>query len=50
MKKYPYILVVGAKEEENKTVNVREKDKGSSGEISLEDFIKKLSSEIKYFS
>ncbi len=46
MMKIPYVLVVGEKEEANKTVNVRDR-KGEEKEISLAEFIKKISDEIK---
>ncbi len=47
MKKYPYILVVGAIEEEHKTVNLRQREKGNQGEIKIEELIEKLSKENK---
>jgi threonyl-tRNA synthetase len=47
MKKYPYILVVGAIEKEHKTVNLRQREKGNQGEIKIEELIEKLSSENK---
>ncbi len=46
MMKIPYVLVVGEKEEANKTVNVRDR-KGEEKEIPLEECIKKISGEIK---
>ncbi len=42
MKKFPYILVIGAKEMENKTVNVRQRSKGNIGEMSTEQFLQSL--------
>jgi len=42
LQKIPYILVVGDKEMENKTINVR-----SCGEVKLEAFIEKIKKEIK---
>lgn len=47
MMKIPYVLVVGEKEEKNKSVNVRHYKEGQVGEISLDDFIQKLTKEIK---
>lgn len=38
VKKVPYILIVGKKEAQNKTVAVRKHGKGDLGEMSLEDF------------
>jgi threonyl-tRNA synthetase len=46
MMKVPYLLVVGEKEETNKTVNVRDR-KGEEKEIPLAEFIKKIEDEIK---
>jgi threonyl-tRNA synthetase len=46
MMKIPYILVVGEKEETNKTVNVRSRD-GEEKESPLADFVKKIEKEIK---
>ena len=46
MMKVPYILVVGEKEEQNKTVNVRDR-KGEEQEIPFERFIAKAQEEIK---
>ena len=47
IQKIPYILVVGDKEVENKTVNVRHYRRGQEGEIKIEKIIEKLKSEIK---
>ncbi len=46
MMKVPYLIVVGEKEETNKTVNVRDR-KGEEKEIPLAEFIKKIEGEIK---
>jgi threonyl-tRNA synthetase len=46
MMKVPYLLVVGEKEEANRTVNVRDR-KGEEREIPLVEFVKKIESEIK---
>ncbi|MBE5962754.1 MAG: threonine--tRNA ligase [Lachnospiraceae bacterium] len=40
MQKVPYMFVVGAKEEENHTVAVRERDQTDSKEMTVEDFLK----------
>ncbi len=47
IQKIPYILVVGDKEIENKTVRVRERNKGDIGETSLLSLIKKLKLELQ---
>jgi threonyl-tRNA synthetase len=38
VKKVPYILIVGKKEAQNKTVAVRKHGKGDLGEMTLDDF------------
>ena len=43
----PYILVVGNKEAENKTVNVRTRDNVVHGEKKVTDFVKEVLVEIK---
>lgn len=40
--KIPYMLIVGEKEETDKTVAVRERIKGDSGQIKLDDFINQI--------
>jgi threonyl-tRNA synthetase len=45
IQKIPYILVVGGKEIENKSVRVRQRQKGDIGEIALDKFIEKIISE-----
>jgi threonyl-tRNA synthetase len=42
LKKIPYCLILGEKEMESGTVNVRSRDKGELGEISLVDFLNSL--------
>jgi threonyl-tRNA synthetase len=42
MQKIPYLLIIGDKEIEAKTVSVRERSKGDSGSLSLEKFIEKV--------
>ncbi|MEK7578690.1 MAG: threonine--tRNA ligase [Patescibacteria group bacterium] len=46
LEKVPYILVVGDKETENKTVNVRHYRRGLEGEIKIEKFVEKIKKEI----
>ncbi len=43
----PYMLVVGQKEEEEKTVSVRSRFKGDEGAKKLEDFIEEICKEIR---
>jgi len=47
LQKVPYILVVGEKEEKNKTIAVRQRGKGDIGSVKPEKFIEKLRKEIK---
>jgi threonyl-tRNA synthetase len=42
MQKLPYLIVVGEKEQENRSVNVRSRDKGELGEMSFDGFIESL--------
>lgn len=44
--KIPYLLIVGAKEEQNKTVGVRQRGKGDIGEIKISEFLEKIKNEI----
>ena len=46
--KIPYILVVGSKEEESKTVSVRKRHTPEQQTLSVDDFQKSLDSELKY--
>ncbi|MBE6015805.1 MAG: threonine--tRNA ligase [Lachnospiraceae bacterium] len=41
LEKVPYMLIVGQKEEESKTVSVRKRDEGDIGSMSLEEFVSK---------
>jgi threonyl-tRNA synthetase len=45
--KVPYILVVGDREVENKTVSVRKRKQGNLGAIKLDEFIEKILKEIE---
>jgi len=47
MKKIPYMLIVGEKEEENGTVSVRRHGEGDLGEISIEAFKDRILKEIE---
>ena len=46
MKKIPYMLVVGAKEEEEEKVSVRSRFAGDEGQRGLEEFIAQIKEEI----
>ena len=46
MKKIPYMLVVGAKEEEEGKVSVRSRFAGDEGQRGLEEFIAQIKEEI----
>lgn len=46
IQKIPYILVIGEKEEKNKSVNVRHCRKGQVGELKMEKLIENLKEEI----
>jgi len=46
MKKIPYMLIVGEKEEADGTVSVRQHGEGDKGVLQLEDFIKLIDTEI----
>lgn len=46
MNKIPYMLVVGAKEEETSVVSVRSRFAGDEGQKNLEDFISTVKEEI----
>ncbi|MCR5271977.1 MAG: threonine--tRNA ligase [Lachnospiraceae bacterium] len=43
----PYMLVIGAKEAENKNVSVRSRDTGETTEMTLEEFVSKVKNEIE---
>ena len=44
--KVPYMLVVGDKEEEAKTVSVRKRGEGEIGQVSIDDFISTIKEDI----
>ena len=46
MKKIPYMLVVGAKEEEEGKVSVRSRFAGDEGQCGLEEFIEQIKEEV----
>ena len=46
VEKIPYILVLGDKEFEEKTVTIENRERGNKGTSSLDDFIEKIKKEI----
>ncbi len=42
LQKIPYLLILGQKEEESETVNVRSRDQGELGALCLDDFLEQL--------
>ncbi len=44
--KTPYLLILGGREEENKTVGVRQRGKGDMGEMKMVEFLEKIKNEI----
>ena len=49
LEKVPYMVVIGNKEMENKTIGIRSRKEGDLGEKTLEEFISKLKNEIKMY-
>jgi threonyl-tRNA synthetase len=47
LEKVPYMLIMGDKEEESATVAVRSRREGDLGPLPLDEFMDKLSSEVK---
>lgn len=45
--KIPYMLIVGGKEAEKKSVSVRSRNKGDEGSTALDEFLKRISGKIK---
>jgi threonyl-tRNA synthetase len=45
LQKVPYVIVVGAQEQEGETVNVRSRDRGEIGEMALEGFLQSIADE-----
>jgi threonyl-tRNA synthetase len=45
LQKIPYVIVVGAREEEGATINVRSRDRGEIGELALEGFLQAIAEE-----
>ncbi|MFN2364311.1 MAG: His/Gly/Thr/Pro-type tRNA ligase C-terminal domain-containing protein, partial [Halarsenatibacteraceae bacterium] len=42
----PYMLIVGSREEESKTVSVRDRREGDQGQVDLQEFINNINQEI----
>lgn len=47
IKKIPYMLVVGEKEQTNRTVSVRRHGQGDLGSLSIDDFVQKFNEEVQ---
>jgi threonyl-tRNA synthetase len=47
LERVPYMLIIGQKEEEEKTVSVRHRDRDDLGSVPLSEFVSNLSSEIQ---
>jgi len=47
IQKIPYIIVVGDKEKKKKTIRVRERKQGDTGETKIEKFINKIKKEVE---
>lgn len=43
----PYMIIIGEKEENDKTISVRSRDNGDEGAVDLNSFIDRVTSEIK---
>ena len=43
----PYMIVVGEKEESNRTISLRSRDNGDEGIVDLNSFINRITAEIK---
>ena len=50
LQKIPYMLIIGDKEVEANAVGVRSRKDGDIGQMSVEDFVKKIQEEIKNFT
>ena len=47
LKRIPYLLIIGEKEVENKTIAVRKQGEGDKGSMKIEEFVNFINSEIK---
>ncbi|AQS54898.1 threonine--tRNA ligase [Novibacillus thermophilus] len=50
LQKIPYMLVVGGKEAQNRTVSVRERAKGDQGAVSIEAFVDQVLQQIENYT
>ena len=48
MQKIPYIIIIGSKEQKNKTIAVRDRSGKTQYNVKVNDFVKKISEEAKY--
>ena len=46
LEKVPYMIIVGAKEEENETIDIRLRDSGENFSMTAKEFIEKVNGEI----
>jgi threonyl-tRNA synthetase len=42
LQRVPYMLIIGGREQENRTVSVRSRDEGDIGAMALETFVDKI--------
>ena len=47
LKRVPYMLIVGEKEQESKTVNFRQQGGGEQGTMTVDEFAKKINDEVR---
>ena len=46
LQRVPYMLIIGEREQENRTVSVRSRDEGDIGAMSLDSFVDRISREV----
>ena len=46
LQRVPYMLIIGEREQENRTVSVRSRDEGDIGAMSLDGFVDRISREV----
>ena len=46
LQRVPYMLIIGEREQENRTVSVRNRDEGDIGAMSLDSFVDRISREV----
>ena len=47
LKKVPYMLIIGEKEQDSNSVGVRSREKGDIGAMKIEEFIEKILKEVQ---